>query len=141
MNLLDAFPHPFSEAHGLQLVLWAQAQQPETAFTLEVNGEAVGMFHRYPQRDVYRGSAEVGFWLGRAYWGRGIATTVLRSVVEHTFANTETCRLFAQVFEWAPASMRVLEKAGFLCEARLRRAVIKDGRTGDAFLYAIIREG
>ena len=48
-------------------------------------------------------------------------------------------RLQATVFEWNPASARVLEKAGYVLEGRLRRFIIKDGRIGDAFMYASLR--
>ena len=49
-------------------------------------------------------------------------------------------RLFAGVLEWNPASMRVLEKAGYTLEARARRAVIKDGRVMDDFVYSLVRD-
>lgn len=50
------------------------------------------------------------------------------------------CRIFAGIFEWNPASMRVLEKAGYSFEGRLRKSVTKDGQTIDQMLYAIVRD-
>jgi len=56
------------------------------------------------------------------------------------FSNFDLCRVYAEVFEWNLASMRVLEKAGYSFEGRLRKSVTKDGLTIDTMLYAIIRE-
>ena len=55
------------------------------------------------------------------------------------FANFDVCRIYSTVFEENPASVRVLEKAGFTCEGRLRKAATKDGQTFDLLLYALTR--
>jgi RimJ/RimL family protein N-acetyltransferase len=106
---------------------------------MEVNGEAVGGIGLEPQADVARRSAEIGYWLGEAYWGRGIATEAVRAVTDYGFAHGDLVRIYATVFEWNRASMRVLEKAGYQLEGRRRQAVTKDGQTIDDLLYAIIR--
>ena len=56
------------------------------------------------------------------------------------FATFDVCRIYATVFEWNPASARILEKAGYILEGRLRKSVTKDGRTIDQLLYARVRE-
>jgi hypothetical protein len=94
-------------------------------------------FHRASSQRL---TATIGYWLGEAYWGRGIAAEALRAVTEHAFANFDFQRLEAYVFEWNVPSTRVLEKAGYTREARLRKRVTKEGRTVDCFLYARIRE-
>lgn len=114
--------------------------EPETSFAMDVAGEAVGGIGFTPQGDVGRRSAEIGYWLGEEYWGRGIATEALIAVSEHVFANYDICRLYAHVFEWNPASARVLEKAGYEYEGRLRKSVTKEGQTIDKLMYALIRE-
>ena len=85
---------------------------------------------------IHRRSAEIGYWLGEPFWGRGIATAALRALTDYAFANHDIVRLDAGVFEWNPASMRVLEKVGYVLEGRLRKSVTKDGQTIDGFLYA-----
>lgn len=140
INLRDRFPHPYTVAdaqHWLELVV---DRQPETNFAIAVDNEAAGGIGFTLQDDVGFRSAEIGYWLGRTYWGRGIATEALIAVTEHAFANYDICRLFAHVFEWNPKSMRVLEKAGYRCEGRLRKSVTKDGETIDQLMYALIRE-
>lgn len=86
-----------------------------------------------------RRSAELGYWLGEEYWGRGITSDAVRVVTAWGFAHLDIDRIFAQVFAWNPASARVLEKTGFTFEGRLRGAVYKDGRTTDLLSYGILR--
>ena len=83
----------------------------------------------------------LGYWLGEPFWGRGFATEAARVVADYAFAAFDVARLEAGVFEWNPASGRVLEKAGFHFEARLAKAVFKDGRLMDRLLYARFRTG
>ena len=140
INLRDRFPYPYtvSDARGwLENVV---GHKPETNFAIDVAGEAVGGIGFSLQPDVAHRSAEIGYWLGEEFWGRGIATEALIAVTEYTFSNYNICRLYAHVFEWNRASARVLEKAGYEFEGRLRKSVTKDGQTIDQFMYAMIRE-
>lgn len=88
-----------------------------------------------PRGGSHAGVATVGYWLGKAYWGRGIATAALRKVVERTFAMGYR-RAEANVFAPSLASARVLEKCGFTLEARLRAAYVqRDGTPCDKLIY------
>jgi len=84
--------------------------------------------------------SEIGYWLAKPYWGRGITTEAVRKVAEHAFHELGLVRLTAHVFDFNLASCRVLEKAGFLLEGRLRLYYKKNGRLGDAFLYAKVAD-
>ena len=139
-NLRDRFPHPYTRADAENWLRAVAGAVPETRFAIDLRGEAVGGVGLELQQDVHRRSAEIGYWLGRSYWGRGIATEAVRAVTAYGFATFDLCRIYASVFEWNPASMRVLERAGFTCEGRLRKSVTKDGQTIDAFLYALVRD-
>src|SRR5690606_8588626 len=101
-------------------------------WAIEVDGEAVGGVGAEPGVGVDALSAHFGYWLGRAYWGRGIMTAACRAVAEHLLTQFDLVRLEARVFAWNPASMRVLEKSGFEREGVLRRSVFKDGELIDA---------
>jgi RimJ/RimL family protein N-acetyltransferase len=92
-----------------------------------------------PGEGVYAKTARFGYWLGEPYWQRGITTAAVRATAEFIFANSEIVRLEAPVFEWNPASMRVLEKCGFARECVLRRSVEKDGQIIDVVMYALLR--
>lgn len=140
INVRDHFPHPYTPSHAQEWIERVGPLEPVTQFAIEVDGEAAGGIGITQQQDVDRYSAEIGYWLGEAHWGRGIMTAVVRAVTEHAFATFRLHRIYAGIFEWNPASCRVLEKAGFAFEGRLRRAAVKDGKLLDQFLYAITRE-
>jgi RimJ/RimL family protein N-acetyltransferase len=111
---------------------------PMCNFAIAVEGEAVGGIGFHLQGDVDRVSAEVGYWLGEAFWGRGIATDALVAVTRHAIARHGLTRMFALPFAYNEASCRVLEKSGYTLEGRLRRAAIKDGRIVDQLQYAYV---
>jgi RimJ/RimL family protein N-acetyltransferase len=81
----------------------------------------------------------VGYWLGEAFWNRGIMTSALGAFTPYAFDSFDLIRIFAGVFSTNPASMRVLEKAGYTREGVLRRSVVKDGQVLDQVLYAVTR--
>jgi len=140
LNVRDRFPHPYTLADAEAWVTMCLGQNPETQFAIEVAGEAAGGVGLFLQQDVERFSAEIGYWLGEAYWGRGLTTTVVRRFTDYAFATFDLCRIYASVFAWNPASVRVLEKAGYTFEGRLRCAAVKDGHVVDSLLYAAVRE-
>ena len=140
INLKDLFPHPYTMEDA---IAWVQSQKDRdllTNFAIADADEAIGAIGLRLQGDIYRRSAEVGYWLGEPFWRQGIATHALRALTEYAFATFDLVRLYALVAEWNLASARVLEKCGFTLEGRLRWSVTKDGRTIDQFLYALVRE-
>ena len=92
----------------------------------------------YPARDIERFSAEIGYWLGEDLWGRGIVTEALSLVTSHVFSQLNFLRLYALPFADNPASVRVLEKAGYTREALLRASSVKYGIPKDQLLYSRI---
>jgi RimJ/RimL family protein N-acetyltransferase len=76
-NLRDAFPHPYTVADANAFIRSALAQVPETRLAIAVDGQAVGGIGFVLHDDVERVSAEIGYWLGEAFWGRGIMTEAL----------------------------------------------------------------
>lgn len=139
-NLKDRFPHPYTTTDAEHWIRQATATPPETHFAIARADEVIGGIGLDLQTDVFRRSAEIGIWLGEAYWGRGMATEAVRALTEYAFTHFDVCRIFAGAFEWNPASMRLLEKAGYAFEGRLRKSVTKDGQTIDQMLYATVRE-
>jgi len=105
-------------------------------FAIDADGAAVGACGVHLLDDVNARTVELGYWLGVGYWGRSIATATTRGATAHVFATLrELARVEAWVFAWNPASARVLEKAGFTLEGRLRARVHKDGVTIDQLAY------
>jgi RimJ/RimL family protein N-acetyltransferase len=140
VNLRDRFPHPYTKSDGQAFIRASRQMQPETFFAIAVDGAAVGGIGFVMQSDVDRMSAEIGYWLGEALWGRGIATEALVAVTRLAIDRHGLTRIFALPFAYNVASCRVLEKAGYVLEARLRRSAIKDGVIVDQLQYAFIAE-
>lgn len=140
INLRDSFPYPYTQADAKAWLAAAVLQIPETAFAIASREEAIGGIALQPQYDVYRKSAEIGYWLGEPFWGRGIATLAVKALTAYAFCRMDLERIYASVFGWNPASARVLEKAGYRLEGRLRNAVYKNGETTDQLLYGVTRK-
>ena len=138
-NLKDRFPFPYTAADAAAWIAHASGQVPVVNFAIVVDGDAVGGVGIELGTDVFHRSAEIGYWLGEPFWGRGIASEVLRAVTDYAWATLDVIRLEAGVFSWNPASARVLEKAGYTLEGRLRQAVVKHGRVGDRLIYGLVR--
>jgi RimJ/RimL family protein N-acetyltransferase len=141
LNLRDTFPHPYSLKDAREFIAEARSQTPETDFAIAVEGRAVGAIGFRLLPDVERVSAEIGYWLGEALWGRGIVTEALVAMTQYGIEAYGLTRVFAVPFEWNPASMRVLEKAAYVLEGRMRRSAVKDGRIVDQLLYARVVPG
>ena len=109
-NVRDGLPYPYTMLDADKYIRMVQAQPYVQNFAIEVAGEAVGGVGIVPLTDVERFSAEVGYWLGEDYWGRGITSEAVALLVDYVFRKTEIIRLFASVYEYNPASMKVLEK-------------------------------
>jgi len=138
LNLRDAFPHPYSIHDARDFIKSLRNRTPETTLAIDVGGEAVGSVGFVLRHDVERVSAEIGYWLGEPFWGRGIATEALAAVTEYAITAHGLTRIYALPFAWNAASCRVLEKAGYRLEARLRRSAIKNGVITDQLQYAFI---
>lgn len=140
INLRDRFSYPYTLSDARLWLDMVVGQKPETNFAIALGGEAIGGIGFTLQHDVAHRSAEIGYWLGEEFWGRGIATDALIAVTDYAFASHDLCRLYANVFEWNRGSARVLKKAGYSFEGCLRKSVTKDGKTIDQLMYAAIRE-
>ncbi|MDD8017055.1 MAG: GNAT family N-acetyltransferase [Bacteroidota bacterium] len=139
LNVRDHFPSPYTLADAQRWIFHASSALVDSVFAIVVNGNAVGNIGLIKKEDVYRVSMEIGYWLGEEFWGHGIVTEAVGAVSQYAFSHFDINRLYADVFEWNTASMRVLEKNGFLPEARLKKAIIKDGRVGDVVLYTKLK--
>jgi RimJ/RimL family protein N-acetyltransferase len=141
LNLRDRFPHPYTRADADGWIAHCEAETGKpTQFAIDLDGVAIGGIGIEMKSDVHRLTAEIGYWIGEAYWGAGIASAAAVEMTRYALAEFPLQRLEALVFEWNPASRRVLEKAGYILEGRMARCIVKDGRIGDGFLYARLRD-
>ena len=140
LNLRDLFPHPYTVSDAEAYIARVAADEPVTRFAVDVGGEAVGNVSPKLGGDIERRSAEIGYWLGEAYWGRGIMSDAVRAATEYALAELDLLRVFAVPFVRNPASARVLERAGYQLEGTMRRSAVKDGVVLDQLLYAAVRD-
>jgi ribosomal-protein-alanine N-acetyltransferase len=136
LGLRDLFPHPYTIDDAHEFLQKKIIEQSATIFCIEIDGAAVGGIGIHPGQDVHRHTATLGYWLGAEFWGRGIMTEAVAALTDFCFENFPLRRISAEVFANNPASARVLEKAGFTFEGRLKNHVVKDGQLLDSLLYA-----
>jgi len=141
MWLRDRFPFPYTAVDANNFLAAVFRQDPRTVFAIASPDEAIGGIGLEFCRDVHRFTAELGYWLGEPFWGRGIMTDAVRLFTSWAFNHLEVHRIFAAAFNGNEPSIRVLEKAGFEREGRLRASVFKSGRVLDQLLYAKIKDG
>lgn len=139
-RLRDGFPHPYTRADAECWIAVAKQQDPQTHFAIEVHGEATGGIGLDLGSDIERRSAEIGYWLGEDLWRRGITTVAVRAVTEYGFEALHLTRIFAVPFATTSASIRVLEKCGYVHEGTMRRSAMKEGVVIDQELYALTDE-
>ena len=139
-NLRDGFPYPYTLSDAKQWLNMVRDKTGDVILAIEVMGEAAGGIGLHGHKDVYRYNSEIGYWLSEKHWAKGIMSEAVGAMVNYAFARTRWLRLFACVFANNPASMRVLEKNGFMAEAIHRKAVMKEGVLMDEHLYALLKE-
>lgn len=138
-NVRDYFPHPYARQNAIDFITFVNQKENVEDFAIAIDGNVVGMAGIVPQTDVERVSAEIGYWLGEDYWNKGLMTNVVIDIVDYVFNNTPIIRLFAPVFEYNTASMRVLGKAGFKKIAILKNAAIKNNKVIDMHYHELVK--
>ena len=139
INLRDSFPHPYRLQDAKSFITCAIEANPTTVFAIATKSEAIGSIGLMLGKDVHRHTAEMGYWLAEPFWGKGIMTQAVSSLADFAIHDLKLHRVFAEPYITNPASARVLEKAGFICEGILRSNVLKDGKILDQFLYSFVR--
>lgn len=138
-NLRDVFPYPYGDEEGRFFMKLVRQDKKNLRSVIDVDGSFVGMIGAFLQDDVAKYTAELGYWLGEPFWGKGIMTEAIRLKCDQVFKQTEINRVFAKVFDYNIPSMKALEKNGFIKEGVGREAVFKDGVFCDDHNYALLR--
>src|SRR6476661_2062693 len=137
--MTDKFPYPYTLEDAINFIEMASMAVPPNILAIEVDGKAVGGIGLHIQPDIYRKNAEMGYWLGESYWGKGIITNAIIEMTRYGFANWDINRIFARPFGTNKASQRVLEKAGFTLEGKFEKSLYKNNEYLDELIYAIRR--
>ena len=128
-NIRNAMPHPYHKEDADFFIGLKENEDPQLTFGILADDHICGVIGLEIQKDIYRKSAELGYWIGEPFWGKGIATEAVRLIVKHGFEKIGIERIYAAAFDYNVGSMRVLEKNSFVKEGILRKAVYKN----DAF--------
>jgi len=139
-NLTNKFPHPYTRENGEVFIAGVSSMSPIQVFAIEVDGQAVGGTGIFPQDDIMCKNAELGYWLAEPYWGQGIVPQAVHQIVTYGFQTFDIDRIYARPFGGNLASQRVLEKLGFVLEARFYQTIFKFGAYQDELFYAVRRE-
>jgi [ribosomal protein S5]-alanine N-acetyltransferase len=138
-NLTDAFPNPYTLQHAKQWI--KKNNDPKsTNYVLTLDNKVIGGIGLSIKNGERKHVAEVGYWIGEAYWGKGIATEALKAITEYTFKTFKVERIEAKVYTWNPTSGHILEKVGYKCEGLIRSGSLKGGKPVDEYLYSILRK-
>lgn len=138
-NLRDYFPHPYGLPDARSFIKMKNQEDPTHTFSVCYHEEFAGIAGLNTQQDVYRKSKEIGYWLGAPFWGKGIATQAVKLLCAYAFENLDCNRIHTGVFSNNPASMKVLENAGFTKEGVFKDAVWKNNDFWDEHRYAMLR--
>ena len=103
---------------------------------IDINGECVGAIGITFSEGEHLYSCQIGYWLGQSHWGKGIATEALSIMTNEAFSRYRIVRLYAPVYSPNKASMRVLEKCGYLLEGIMVKSVYKNNIFMDEHIYA-----
>ncbi|WP_109619945.1 GNAT family N-acetyltransferase [Sediminitomix flava] len=139
-NLPDFFPFPYTLDDAKRFLTLTESEEKTCTFAIEWEGVLVGIISLIPQADIYAKSMKVGYWLGEAYWGKGIATAALRKICAYAWQNFDINRLFSSVIAYNKSSVKVMEKAGFTFEGIGRKAIFKNGQFYDDHYYGLLKD-
>lgn len=135
-NLRDSIPFPYTVNDAVNFIKLCQKQDQNVTFAIEFKGELCGVIGLVKQTDIYKHSAEIGYWIGEPFWGKGIATAAVNLIVGYGFNDLNLVRIYTAVFDFNKASQKVLRKAGFILEGIFDKSVSKNGRIFDEYRYA-----
>ena len=141
-NLRDIFPHPYTLADAQSYIRMCMDadQTRQLCYAIEMKGEAAGSIGVFWGQDVYRRTAELGYWLAEPYWGRGVMRAAIREICAQAFDRFDLVRIEARPFAHNTGSRKALAYAGFVLEGVLHRSAFKNGRVLDTCMYALYQQ-
>ena len=140
-NLRDGLPFPYTEQDAKEYIIATlSANEDDTfAYAITLDDRVIGSIGAFRQGNIHRQTAELGYYLAKEYWGRGIMTDAIRQLCGHIFETTDILRIYAEPFSYNAGSRRALEKAGFTREGTMKCSAVKNGKVVDMTLYSLTR--
>ena len=127
-NVRDFLPFPYTIDDGISFINMVKEENPVMTFAIEFDRHLCGVIGLVGQKDVYRKTAEIGYWIGEPYWNKGIATVAVKLITEYGFDQLDYVRIHTGVFEYNIGSMKVLEKNGYKNDGVFEKAILKNGK-------------
>ena len=134
-NLRNHVPFPYSEQDAINFIGFVNSNDQQEVFAIDYQEEFCGIIGLIIQEDVYVKTAEIGYWLGEPFWGKGIMTKAVELMTEYGFGKLKLVRIYTGVFEYNITSMKVLEKNGYVKEGIFKKAIYKNRKTWDEHRY------
>lgn len=140
-NLRNIFPYPYTSLDAKNFIQFCQKYDKSKCLNLAITEDekAIGGIGITIGNDIYSKSAEIGYWLGEEFWGKGIMTKAIKDMIDIAYSRYGINRIYAVVFLHNVASCRVLEKCGFIFEGTQKKSIYKDGYLYDSQIYALVR--
>ncbi len=137
--LTDGFPKPYTCEAAERFIAFALSENPRKILAITVEGALAGSIGVYPQNDIYRRNAEMGYWLGEAFWGNGYMVAAIHKMCKYAFDTWSLDRIYARPFSSNARSRRALEKAGFTLEYEIIGNLVKNDLPENECCYSIRR--
>ena len=134
--LLDRFPSPYTLTDALFFINLKLNELPVTNFAIVIDDEVCGVIGVDMREDIYRKTPLLGYWLSGKHQNKGIVTDAVKLITQYAFDNLDIICIQAKALGTNWASMRVLEKAGYIKQGILERSVIKNNQVFDEHVYA-----
>lgn len=138
-NLRDYMPHPYTEQDAETFIALTNGEEPPVTFAITCKGQFCGVIGLVRQSDVYKKTAEIGYWIGEPFWNKGIATAAVKLITEYGLNTLDLVRIHTGIFEYNTGSMRVLEKNGYQKDGIFKKSVFKNGKIWDEHRFSIVK--
>jgi len=139
-NVRDLLPFPYTKKDAKEWLELVKKQKTVTTFCIEVDGKLAGSIGVTLKDDVYKKTAEIGYFIAEEYWGKGAATEAIKQMVSFVQKEFDIVRIYAEVFEFNRASMKALEKNGFYLESIRKKAAFKNNMIVDDYVWVKLLE-
>ncbi|AKB81847.1 Ribosomal-protein-L7p-serine acetyltransferase [Methanosarcina barkeri 3] len=138
-NMRDSFPSTLDDCRKTVESFSFNDETQQCCRAIVVNGEAAGCIALFLKSDVYCKNAEIAYWLGEPFWGKGIMSEAIKQLCRTAFEQYDIVRIFAEPYAQNIGSRKALEKAGFIFEGIMKKGVYKNGNFFDYFMYALVK--
>jgi [ribosomal protein S5]-alanine N-acetyltransferase len=138
-NMRASFPRTLEDCTAIIKTFSCHDETQQYCRAIVVNEEAVGSIALFLKKDLNCKSAEIAYWLGEPFWGKGIMSKAIEQLCQTAFEQYDLVRIFAEPYAHNIGSRKALEKSGFILEGIMKKSNFKNGRFFDSCIYALVK--